>query len=744
MSFGFFMLIFFIACKSGKKLTATKNKLNTQVQTLPANTSGLIITAQKMNPILTYPSTKRDSVTDNYHGTFVADPYRWLEDENSPETNDWIAAQNKNTDQYFAQVPFYKSLEMRLEKLLFYPSKGVPFIKGDYLYQYRNDGVQPFSILYRQPLKSGLNSNDTTSEVFLDPNTFPPTVALGFLNFSHHLKYAVYSTSKGGSDWQNFKIIDVATKQPFPEELTNIKFSGASWLGNGFFYTRYDAPSDGKELSAANTSPKIYYHTIGTPQTADKLVYEDASTAQRSFNISVTDDEQFLLLSVWEGASNAQSVSYLPVSGWHKGDKFKPLLPKNENSNWVIDHIDGKFLVFTNKNAPRNRIVWIDPKNPEEKYWQEVVKEHPEAVLDGASMADGNRLILQYLHNISAKIRVCNLKGEILTDIPLPAAGIVGGLSTHKKHPDIYFSFESFAISPTIFYYNLNQGKLTEYFRPQIDFEISKYETKQVFFSSKDGTKIPMFITALKGTALDGQNPTLLYGYGGFNIARTPEFRAEMIPFLENGGVYAVVNLRGGSEFGEDWHKAGMLEKKQNVFDDCIAAAEYLMAQKYTNPEKLALTGRSNGGLLVGAVINQRHDLFRAALPVVGVMDMLRFQRFTIGWAWVSEYGSSENAEHFNFIYPYSPLHNIKPNTKYPSIYCLTADHDDRVVPAHSYKYMAQMQYANPQAPAQNRPALLRVERNAGHSAGKTRQQVVTDWRDRLAFIMRELGMDGK
>jgi prolyl oligopeptidase len=680
-----------------------------------------------------YPNAQQGNQTDNYFGTIVPDPYRWLEDENSPETQQWIAQQNNLTQNYLQSTGYQKPLADQLTQYFNYPKYSAPRKQGDYYYFYKNDGLQNHSILYRQ---KGLNG---TPEVFLDPNTFSKdgSIALTTTSFSKDKKYMVYGTSVGGSDWQTFQLLEVSSGKVLPDTLQNIKFSGASWYKNGFFYTRFDKPDEGKELSAKNEAARVYYHKIGTPQADDFLVFENKTNPRLSFGASVSSDEQFILMYISEGSASGNALYYAQAEKWQSG--FYPIINQYDHSFSFIDNLNDKLLVKTNYKAPNYRLVLIDPRKPEEQYWKTILAEQPDAVLDNVNLANGN-LLVEYMKDVTSQLKVFSVAGVLLQEIPLPGLGVAGGFSADKDEPLCYFSFESFLYPPTIFKHDLTTNKSEVYYQPKIDFNFSDYETKQVFYPSKDGTKIPMFITHRKGIPLNGQHPCLLYSYGGFNISRIPEFKAENLPFYLSGGIYAVANLRGGSEYGEEWHKAGMLEKKQNVFDDYIAAAEYLIKEKYTRPEKLAATGRSNGGLLIGAVMNQRPELFAVALPVVGVMDMLRFHKFTIGWAWVSEYGSSDNAEQFKFLYPYSPYHNLKPNLPYPATMVMTAQRDDRVVPAHSYKYTARLQ----QQYKGNQPQLIRIESMSGHGGGgqgKTIQQFIDTYTDVWSFVFKHLSM---
>jgi len=683
---------------------------------------------------LQYPPAKRIQQTDDYHGTTVADPYRWMEDENGPDTRQWVAAQNELTAGYINQTGFKQPLEHQLQQYFNYPKMSSPRKQGAYYYFFKNNGLQNHSVLYRQ---KDLN---TQPEVFLDPNTFSAdgSVSLSVISFSHDNRYLAYATSVGGSDWREFRIIDLQSNQTLPEKLDNIKFSGAAWYKDGFFYTRYAKPVAGKELSATNEAARIFYHKTGTPQTEDVLVYESKDNPRLSFGAMVTSDEKYIILSVSEGSASGNSLFYALADKWQFG--FNPLISSFEHNFSVVDNVAGKLLVETNYKAPNYRLVLIDPANPTEQNWTELVPEKPNAVLDNAYLAN-NKLLLSYMQDVSSRLYIYNLtNGQPETEITLPALGIAGNISADKDEPVFFYTFESFIYPPTIFKYDFSDSSTIVFYKPEIPFNFDDYVTEQVFYPSKDGTQVPMFITHRKKIPLNGQHPCLLYSYGGFNISRIPEFKPENLPFYASGGIYAVANLRGGAEYGETWHKAGMLEKKQNVFDDYIAAAQYLIKNGYTRSKKLAATGRSNGGLLIGAVMNQQPDLFAVALPVVGVMDMLRFHKFTIGWAWVSEYGSADNARQFPFLYAYSPYHNIKPQLKYPATLVMTADRDDRVVPAHSYKYTAALQYAY-KGP---NPILIRIDTMSGHGGGgqgKTTAQLIETYAEVWSFVFKNLGM---
>ncbi|MGB0932242.1 MAG: CpcT/CpeT family chromophore lyase, partial [Chitinophagales bacterium] len=686
----------------------------------------------KMEKIeLKYPKAKREDVADNYHGEKIKDPYRWLEDENSEETKDWVKAQNKLTRKYMDNVPFRQGIEKRLQELWKFPKYSTLKEKDKYFYFFKNDGLQNHSVMYRQ---KGLNA---APKVFLDPNEFSDDGLLSLTNhsFSKDGKYMVYGVSKGGSDWREFRVLKNGKKQR--DHLKNIKFAGAAWYKDGFFYSRYDQPEVGKELSAQNRLQRIYYHELGESQDQDKLVFEESRFPKRSHSANTTSDERYLIVSASEGTAY-NALSYAKTKKWDKG--FEPIIEDFTSNNHVIDNIGDDLLVHTDRDTPNWKVVLINPKRPKEKKWKTIIKEDKN-VLKDVWLAD-EKIVAHYLEDVKSKLVVYSLEGERLGEIPLPGAGMVTEFSSNRNSSLVSYKFESFLTPPTVYQYDFGaETKMAKaLYKSKIDFPFEDYETKQVFYTSKDGTKVPMFITHHKDTKLDGHNPTLLYSYGGFNIVREPEFKIENLPFYEAGGVYAVANIRGGAEYGEEWHKGGMLGKKQNVFDDFIAAAEYLIDEGYTNSEKLAVTGRSNGGLLIGAVTNQRPELFKVAMPVVGVMDMLRYQKFTIGWAWVGEYGSSDDKRQFDFLRAYSPYHNIRHNANYPSTLVLTAKRDDRVVPAHSYKFTAELQ----QAYKGSNPMLIRIDAASGHGAGgsgKTVQNYIEEYADRWSFLFSELEM---
>lgn len=675
---------------------------------------------------LKYPETKKVEVTDDYFGTKVDDPYRWLEDDNSPETAQWVKEENKVTDEYLSQIPFRDKLKQRFEKLYNYPKFSTPFRAGKRYYFFKNDGLQNQSVMYVK------ENPDSEAQLFFDPNklSYDGTISLAVLSFSKDGKTFAYGTASAGSDWNEYFVIDVETGNKLDDHLKWIKFSGMAWKDDGFFYSRYPEPT-GSELSTKNQYSKVYYHKIGDNQSGDALIFEDAAKPDRGFSANTTDDERFLIISFSEGTNNN---GFLVKDLSNPASKFISIVDDLNNNYNVVDNLGDKLLVLTDYNAPNYRLVLIDPKSPAKENWKDVIPESKN-VLQKVQII-GGKLFTTYMQDASHYIYVYDLNGKIESEIKLPALGSVG-LSGKRDDNTAFYSFTSFTYPGAIYKLDVNSGSSELYLKIDMDFDFDNYVTKQVFYESKDGTKIPMFIVYKKGLKLDGNNPTFLYSYGGFNISLNPSFSAARLMFLENGGVYAMPNIRGGGEYGEQWHKAGMLDKKQNVFDDFISAAEYLIKEGYTKPSKLACAGGSNGGLLIGAVINQRPDLFKVAVPQVGVMDMLRFHKFTIGYYWVVEYGSSDDAEQFKYLYKYSPLHNIKSELNYPATLVITADHDDRVVPAHSFKYIATLQ----EKYKGENPVLIRIETKAGHGAGKPTSKIIEEAADMWSFVFYNLGM---
>ena len=682
---------------------------------------------------LQYPATRKVDHIDVYHGIKVPDPYRWLEDDMSKQTAEWVEAQNKVTFPYLEAIPYRTQLHARIEALNKYPKYSSPSRKGPYYFYSMNPGLENQSVLY---IQKGLEG---TPEVLIDPNKWSEdgTTRLGVFAVSTDAKYAVYGISKSGSDWQQYKVMELATKKTLPDTLDWVKVSGVAWHGDGFYYSRYPEPAKGKsERASINEDHRVYFHKVGTPQSQDRQVYQDAANPQRFNTVDTTEDEKFALLTVSDRGKGLDGNA-LFARDLSRGEReFNPVVRNIGNDSYgVIDNVGDKLLVETNKNAPNGRVVLVDPRKPDEPNWTAILPERPEP-LAGVSTA-GGKLFVRYLKDVTTRAYVYSLDGKLENEIELPGPGIAGGFGGNRDDTFVFYTFNSLNVPPTIYRYDIATKTSTVFRQPQVPaYNPDAYETKSVFYASKDGTKIPMFIVHKKGLKLDGTNPTLLYGYGGFNIVQSPTFNASRLALLEQGFVYANANLRGGGEYGEEWHKQGMKLKKQNVFDDFIAASEWLIANKYTSSERLALQGGSNGGLLVGAVINQRPDLAKVAIPQVGVMDMLRFHKFTIGWNWIADYGSSDNAEEFKALYAYSPLHNIKPGVKYPATLITTADHDDRVVPAHSFKYAATLQ----EKASKDTPILIRIDTRSGHGASSFRKSLETT-ADIYAFIMRNMGL---
>ena len=676
---------------------------------------------------LAYPATKKVDQVDNYFGTKVADPYRWLEDDNAEDVKAWVQAENAVTFGYLDTIPFRPKIKARLTEIFNYPRYSSPFRAGEYYFFYKNDGLQNQSVCY---IQKGL---DGTPEVLFDPNTLSPdgTVRLGIIGPSTDDKYLALNRGEAGSDWSEIRVMEIATKQELPDRIQWVKFSSAAWQGNGFYYSGYDKPAPGDELKAKNEYQKIFYHRLGDPQEKDVLVWEDKEHPLRYVGAGTTEDEKWLLLSVSEGTSGSE----LYVKDLTKKDAPFTLLVKGfAYDSAPIEVVDGKVLVYTNEDAPNFRVVLVDPRDPAKEKWTTVIPEKAE-VLSGAGTA-GGYMFCNYLKDANSKIYQHKLDGTLVREIGLPALGSAGGFGGKRDEKTLFYTFTSFTYPPTIYKFDPASGASEVFRASEVKFDPSAYETKQVFYTSKDGTKVPMFIVHKKGLKLDGKNPTYLTAYGGFNISITPSFSAATIILLENGGVFAEPNLRGGGEYGEAWHKAGMFDKKQNVFDDFIAAAEYLIKEKYTSTPRLAIEGGSNGGLLVGAVMTQRPDLFGVAFPAVGVMDMLRYHKFTVGWGWAVEYGSSDNEKDFPYLYAYSPLHNFKEGVCYPATMVTTADHDDRVVPAHSFKFAATLQ----EKQACNKPVVIRIETRSGHGSSNL-SKAIESQADQWSFMFYNMGI---
>jgi len=685
---------------------------------------------------ITYPESKKVDQIDDYFGTKVADPYRWLEDENSAETKAWVDAQNRVTFAYLDSIPYREKLKARLMQLYNYPRVSAPFRRGDTYFFTKNNGLQNQNVYY---IQKGVNG---APEEFLDPNKFSAdgTSTLSAFSLSKDGKYLAYGISQGGSDWVTLKVMEVATRKNLSDEIKWLKFSGASWQGDGFYYSRYPEPEKGKELSKKLEFRTVYFHKVGTPQSADVLVNEDKENPERFQSVGTTEDERFALLNLADQSKGKKgnAVFYKDLS---KGDdKFSPLVGDiGDDSFGVIDNVGDKFLVRTDRNAPNGRVVLVDPKNPDEKNWKDVLPERSEP-LQGVGTA-GGKLFASWRKDVATRAYVFSLDGKLENEIVLPGVGSAGGFGGLNDDKYVFYTYTSFNSPPTIYKYDIATKKSTVFRTVEIPgFKADDFETKQVFYKSKDGTRVPMFLVYKKGIKLDGNNPTLLYGYGGFNAVQSPNFSSLRMALLEQGVVYAVANLRGGGEYGEKWHEAGTKLKKQNVFDDFIAAAEWLIDNKYTSSSRLAIQGGSNGGLLVGAVSNQRPELFRAVVEQAGVMDMLRFHKFTIGAGWIADYGSSEaNEAEFKALYAYSPIHNVKAGAKYPSTLITTADHDDRVVPAHNFKYAAALQAAQ----GGPNPILIRIDTNSAHGASST-TKAIEQTRDIYAFVFENLGVEYK
>lgn len=671
---------------------------------------------------LRYPETRRDKVEDNYHGMVVGDSFRWLENDTSKETAAWVAAQNKVTFDYLKGIPFRDKFRDRISELLNYPRYSSPFRVGEYFFFSKNDGLQNQSVYFRQ---KGL---DGKPEVFLDPNKMSKsgTISIGLAGYSNDDRIIAYNQSSAGSDWSELHLREVASGKKLSDVIRFVKFSGAAFRGNGFYYSRYPEPGKGTELSGQNRFHSVWYHRLGMDQSEDELVFEDREHPLRYHSVEIGRQERFLILSVSEGTDGNE----LRVMDLKKGQKnFSVLVPGFENSSAVVDQEGDRLLVYTNVDAPNYRLVSIDPANPAKENWKVIIPEKKE-LLKSVTYA-GDKLFAQYLKDVCTKIYQHNRQGGLEHEIELPSVGSAGGFSGEKDDKEVFYTFTSFNYPPTIFRYNLASGNSELFRKPELKFDPAAYEVKQVFVPSKDGkVKVPMFIVHKKGLKPDGQRPTLLYAYGGFNISLEPGFSPSRIAFLENDGVYVQANLRGGGEYGEEWHKAGMFGSKQNVFDDFISCAEWLQKNKYTSKEKLAIMGGSNGGLLVGACMTQQPDLFKVAIPQVGVLDMLRFQKFTVGWGWVDEYGTSDRKEDFAWLFKYSPLHNIREKA-YPATLVMTADHDDRVVPAHSFKFISELQAKH----KGDNPVLIRIETQAGHGAGVALNKTIESTADIYSFI---------
>ncbi|WP_115717996.1 prolyl oligopeptidase family serine peptidase [Gallaecimonas mangrovi] len=687
--------------------------------------------AQPANTVATnkrlYPATATDNQVDNYFGTKVADPYRWLE-KDTPAVQQWVAKQKAYADRYLASIKVRSDLESRITSLWNFEKFSPPFFKGSNLFYFRNDGLQSQDVLYVQDGPKG------SARVLLDPNRFSDdgTVALSATAVAHNGKTLAYGVSQSGSDWQQWQFVNVATGKPLKDQLKWIKFSTPVWDKNdkGVFYARYNKPKPGQALTGTNYNQKLYYHRLGTPQSQDRLIYQRPDHKDWGFGADVSDDGRYLIIYVSKGTDSRNRLFYKDLK--YNGPVV-PLLPKLEASYSFIGNDGPVFYIQTNLDAPRSRIIAIDIRKPAKRYWQTVIPEGDNPIA-GVSMFN-HQFMVRGMKDALSQLKIYDRKGRFLSSVPLPGKGTVSSLNGRINSPDVYFSFSSYIQAPSVYKLDMNTNKVAVYRQPTLAYDPKDYVSEQVFYPAKDGTRIPMMISHKKGIKLDGNNPTLLYAYGGFNISITPRFNPATIAWMEQGGIYAVPNIRGGGEYGEAWHQAGMKANKQNVFDDFYAAAEYLIEMGYTRPAKLGAYGRSNGGLLMGAALTQRPDLFGAVLPAVGVLDMLRFQKFTIGWAWTSEYGSADNASDFPYLYAYSPLQNLKKRV-YPATMVMTADHDDRVVPYHSYKFAATLQ-ADQQG---NAPVILRIEHKAGHGAGKPTSMKIREAADIFAFLLKNLG----
>jgi prolyl oligopeptidase len=679
---------------------------------------------------LTYPQPRRSDQVDDYHGTKVADPYRWLEDTDSAETHAWVEAENKLTFGYLEQIPYRQAIHERLTKLWNYERFTTPSQHGGRYFFQHNTGLQQQNVLL---VAESLNAEP---RVLFDPNTLSPdgTVALAGTAISDDGKLMAYGIATSGSDWNEWHVRDVDTGKDLPDDLKWVKFSGASWTkdGKGFYYSRYAEPT-GATLRDTNYFQKLYFHRLGTAQSEDKLIYERPDVKEMMFGGGVSDDGRYLIITVVKDTSSKNSLYYKDLT--QPDSPVVKLIDTFEAQYSFIDNDGPVFWFQTDLDAPRGRVIAIDTRHPERANWKTLIAQGPDKLEFANTIS--NSFFLGYLKDARSEVRVHDLTGAFLRNVDLPGIGTSAGFGGKRSDKETFYAFTSFITPATVYRYDPQAGKSSVYRQPKVDFDPARYETKQIFYNSKDGTRVPMFLTYKKGIKLDGQNPTLLYAYGGFDINLTPFFSVPNLVWLEMGGIYAQPNLRGGGEYGEEWHQAGMKLKKQNVFDDFIAAAEWLIANKYTSTPKLAIRGGSNGGLLVGACVTQRPDLFGATLPEVGVMDMLRFHKFTIGWAWTSDYGSSDNADDFKALYAYSPLHNLKPGTKYPPTLIATSDHDDRVVPGHSFKFAATMQ-ADQAGPA---PILIRIEVKAGHGAGKSITKLIDETADTWAFLAHNLNM---
>lgn len=676
-------------------------------------------------PMINYPKSKKVDTTDVYFGKSVKDPYRWLEDDRSEETGVWVRAQNDLTYGYLEQIPFRNEIKQRMEKIWNYERISAPFVEGKFTYYYKNDGLQNQSVLYRK-------SNEGKEEIFLDPNTFSKdgSTSLGEVSFSKDGSKVAYSISEGGSDWRKVIIMDAVSKKIIEDTLIDIKFSGLSWKASeGFYYSSYEKPK-GSELSAKTDQHKLYYHKLGTAQKSDAVIF-GTNEKRRYVGGSVTEDNKYLVIT----AANSTSGNELYIKDLSKADnKIITIVGNFDNDSYVIENVGAKLFIVTNLNAPNKKVVTVDFSKPGPENWKDFIKETNNVL---APTTGGGYFFVHYMKDAVSVISQYDYNGSLVREVELPGIGTVSGFGTKKEDKTLYYSFTNYTTPGTIYSFDPKTGKSVVYKRPNVDFNSDLYESKQVFYPSKDGTMIPMIITYKKGISLNGKNPTILYGYGGFNVSLTPAFSVANAIWMENGGIYAVANLRGGGEYGKSWHDAGTKLQKQNVFNDFIAAAEYLIGKNYTSSNFLAIRGGSNGGLLVGAVMTQRPDLMKVALPAVGVLDMLRYHTFTAGAGWAYDYGTAnDNAEMFDYLKGYSPVHNVKAGVQYPATMITTGDHDDRVVPAHSFKFAAELQ----EKQTGNNPILIRIDINAGHGAGKSIAQTIQENTDIQSFVLFNMG----
>lgn len=723
-----------VACQS--EHDTTNHTEHTASEHVATSVAGKLQHPDKINMV--YPPTKQGTVEDDFFGTKVKDPYRWLEaavtDNPNNEVTQWVDAQSKLARVYLDGIEGKEAVSSRLKKLYDYERVTAPFKEGGQLYFYKNSGLENQSIVYKK------RTWDSPEEVFLDPNTFSDdgTVSLSGLNFSKDGKFAAYRTSESGSDWGTVFVKDATTGKQLSDKVEWLRYSGVSWYKDGFFYSRYGDNNGDDKFTQQNQFHQVYYHKVGTAQTDDALIFADRTQPNRNYGVSVTEDESFLLLTVTESTSG--NALYYKKSA-NTNAEFTPLVDNFDNDFYVVDNVGDQLLVYTNYQAPNYQLISIDVNKPAPKNWAVVIPENPNTTLNGVQVV-GGRLVARYTKEITNVLSVFEMDGKSVGDIAIPdiisktVSVTLSGVTGKKADAEGYFTMSSFTLPSTICKVNIKTLEATVWKSPQVKFNPADYEIEYTHYKSKDGTSIPISIVCKKGLKKDGNNPTLLYGYGGFNMSVLPSFPLNRLPFLEKGGIYAVANIRGGGEMGQAWHEAGTKLNKQNVFDDFIAAGEFLIAEKYTSNKKLAIEGRSNGGLLVGACITQRPDLYRAALPIVGVLDMMRYHMFTIGHFWATDYGRSDDETQYKNLLGYSPVHNAKP-AAYPATMVMTADHDDRVVPAHSFKFAAALQAAN----TGNMPTIIRIDRKAGHGAGKPITKVIEEETDKIAFLMFNLGM---